>query len=263
MYVVRDRVALCHLCVQCSFIVILTKQKPDNLITTPSGKMYLCDVAIVQPACPTHVNKGQERLGASKAAAVEKHRQYDAMAAARRACMTPCIAEVYGALDEPFINFMKELTALAEYNDWCAWSREEALQAMSGAIGVAIQLGNALALDAVQCKNRKRGLTAAAPRPVPVPVPAPVPVPSPSPVIDADDEQSNIIGDDSDHDHIRFPVDHPLIGVHSARVIIPLSDSQSQSQSLSHNNNNIDRGRGNSDAQGNGGAHLAVDGAAG
>jgi len=100
-----------------------SQERADNLITTPSGKMYLCDVAIVQPACPTHVNKGQERLGASKAAAAEKHRQYDAMAAARRAWMTPCIAEVYGALDEPFINFMKELTALAEYNDWCARKR--------------------------------------------------------------------------------------------------------------------------------------------
>ena len=35
---------------------------------------------------------------------------------------------------------------------------------------------------------------------------------------------------------ITIPVDHPLIGAHSARVIFPQSDSQLQSQSLSHNN---------------------------
>ena len=94
-----------------------SQERADNLISTPSGKMYLCDVAIVQPTCPTHVNKAQVRLGTSEAAAVEKHRQYDSMAEERRARMTPCIAEAYGALDEPFINFIKQLADLAEYTD--------------------------------------------------------------------------------------------------------------------------------------------------
>jgi len=149
-------------------------------------------------------------------------------------------------MNQPFFNVKKQLAAVAEYK--CAWSREEALQAMSGAIGVAIQLGNALALDAVPCKNRRRGLTAAAR------------VPAPAPVIE---EEQLLVGEDSDHDqYSRFPVDHPLSGVHSDRVIIPQSDSQSQSQSLSHNNN-IDRDRGNCNGHGNGGAHLADDGSAG
>ena len=56
--------------------------------------------------------------------------------------MTPCIAEVYGALDEPFTNFMEQLAALAEYNDWCAWQ---------------------CSCPAVQCKRRNRGLTVPAP----------------------------------------------------------------------------------------------------
>ena len=63
-----------------------------------------------------------------------------------------------------------------------------------------------------------------------------------APVIDADDEQSSVIGDDSDHNQpLRFPVDHPLIGVHSARVIFPQSDSQLQSRSLSGLSHNIDQ----------------------
>ena len=118
-------------------------------------------------------------------------------------------------MNQPFFNFKKQSAALAEYNDWCAWSREEALQAMSGAIGVAIQLGNALALDAVPCKNRRRGLTAAA-RAVPVAVPTPAPI---------IEEEQLVVGEDSDHaQYSRFPVDHPLSGVHSDRVIIPQSD---------------------------------------
>ena len=126
---------------------------------------------------------------------------------------------------------------------------------MSGAIGVAIQLGNALALDKVQYENRTRGLTVSQHHHVP-PIQAHPPV-----NVDIDDEQSS---DDSDHeqDQPRFPDDHPLIRAYGARVIIPRSFLASQSRSQSNAidvHNNV--GRGGVDDNGN--AHLLADDAAG
>jgi hypothetical protein len=60
-----------------------SQQRADNVITTPSGKMYLCNV---WSACLPL----SQRLGASKAAAAEKHSQPDAKA--QRAVLGPRLA---------------------------------------------------------------------------------------------------------------------------------------------------------------------------
>ena len=60
-----------------------SQQRADNVITTPSGEMYLCNV---WSACLPL----SQRLGSSKAAAAEKHSQPDAKA--QRAVLGPRLA---------------------------------------------------------------------------------------------------------------------------------------------------------------------------
>ena len=135
-----------------------TQERADNWINDPHGNAYLCDVAIVQPACPSHVSKSQQRLGAANYAALEKHKQYDAMANADGAKMWPLIAEVYGALDQDFVTFIKRMGYFAGEDDGCPWSQHEVVSQMYGSIAVAIQKGNVQTLDAVQHGNRRAGL---------------------------------------------------------------------------------------------------------
>ena len=138
--------------------LVAGQERADNLIATPSGDLFLCDVSVVQPACPTHVRKSQQRLGASDFAAAEKRKQYDPMAKEQDAKFIPLIAEVYGALHYDFVAFIKRISWFADYDDGCPWSRLDALVGMTGAIAVAIQKGNMMALDRVQLINRTAGL---------------------------------------------------------------------------------------------------------
>ena len=138
--------------------LIAGQERADNLISTPHGELFLCDVSIVQPACPSHVDKSQTRLGASEHAAGLKHAQYDHMAAQQDARFIPLIGEVYGALHADFIGFIQRLARFAEMDESCPWSRLEALAAMYGSISVAVQRGNVLALDRVHSNNRNAGL---------------------------------------------------------------------------------------------------------
>ena len=119
-----------------------SQERADNQIDDPDGRRYLCDVSIVQPACPTHVSKAQQRLGTAKFAAIEKHIQYDAMAFADGAEMWPLIAEVYGSLEDDFVAFIKRMAFFASDGINSQWSRAEALSQMIGSIAVAIQIGN-------------------------------------------------------------------------------------------------------------------------
>jgi hypothetical protein len=113
-----------------------TQERADNWINDPHGNAYLCDVAIVQPACPTHVSKSQQRLGAANHAALEKHTQYDAMANAEGEGGLKCAAEVYGVLDQDFVTFIKRMGYFAGEDDGCPWSQHEVVSQMYGSIAV-------------------------------------------------------------------------------------------------------------------------------
>ena len=137
--------------------LVAGQERADNLIYTPSGELFLCDVSVVQPSCPTHVNRAQKRLGAADFAAKEKHNQYDQMAREEEATFVPLIAETFGALHGDLLSFVKRLARIAHLDESCGWSRLEVIAGMKGAISVAIQKGNAKTLDRVQLSNRKLG----------------------------------------------------------------------------------------------------------
>jgi hypothetical protein len=135
------------------------QERADNLIVMPTtGDAFLCDVAIVQPSAPTHVNTGKHQLAVADAAAAAKRAQYTQMAVEEGAEFVPIIAEVFGALHEDGIKFFKQLANLAVEDAACPWNRLEALVAIKSSVAVAIQKGNFQAFARVQFSNRAAGL---------------------------------------------------------------------------------------------------------
>jgi hypothetical protein len=141
------------------------QERADNLIALPGAKLVLCDVSVVHPSAPTHVNRGQEQLAVAEFAASEKRKQYTAMANQEGAEFIPIIAEVFGGLHSDAVSFFKRLSWLAETDAACPWSRIEALVGITSAISIAIQLGNLMAFDRVHLNNRTAGLVPSRPRP--------------------------------------------------------------------------------------------------
>jgi Reverse transcriptase (RNA-dependent DNA polymerase) len=133
------------------------QERADNLICTPDGDMLMCDVAIVQPSCPSHIRRGQKRLGAANHAVREKHTQYDHMAIAEHAAFFALVAEVFGAPHPELLMFVKRLAKIARYDSSYGYSASEVSKGMMAAIGVAIQRGNAMILHRVRLMNRLAG----------------------------------------------------------------------------------------------------------
>ena len=146
--------------------LIKGQERGDNLIAFPGGDLVLCDVSIVQPSAPTHVDRGQDQLAVAEFAAAEKRKQYTPLAEQEGAKFVPLIAEVFGGLHEETAQFIKRLAWLADTDAACPWDRNEALIGITGAISVAIQLGNLMAFDRVQLNNRNAGLVPSRRQPV-------------------------------------------------------------------------------------------------
>jgi hypothetical protein len=155
--------------------LVAGQERADNLIATPMGDLFLCDCSIVQPACPSHIEKSQVRLGAAEHAAAAKYEQYTRHAEECGARFVPLIAEVYGALHGETLSFIKRMSWLAEGDDGSPWSRIEAKIGMTSAIAIAIQRGNVLAIDRVHLKNRTAGLVTSRERAHQPALPAAVP----------------------------------------------------------------------------------------
>jgi hypothetical protein len=138
--------------------LVAGQERADNFICTPDGDLLLCDVAVVQPSCPTHVRKGQKRLAVADQMALQKHAQYNVMAAAEHATFYAMVVEVYGSPNDETIKLVKRIARIAKYDDSYGYTYQEVVTGMMSAIGVAVQRGNALILHRMRILNIVAGL---------------------------------------------------------------------------------------------------------
>jgi hypothetical protein len=122
-------------------------RRPDLQLLLP-GLHYLADVRITHPLCPTHVQAAaNKQLGAALRAEREKTNRYQQTAEQHHAEFIPFVVETLGGIAPAAVKLLDQI-ALTCRDHMTLWSHQEVVKELRGAIAIAVQRGNAIAMIA-------------------------------------------------------------------------------------------------------------------
>lgn len=135
------------------------QQRGDLHVITPDGDHIWIDATVVQPTAPTWLKRGtaKTQLAAANARTLEKHTQYDHIAAQHQADFFAFTVEVFGPLTDEAKTVAKRITKYAA-RDSCPWTAKEIYNDLISSIAVGLQSGNVRILERMRLMNKAQGL---------------------------------------------------------------------------------------------------------
>ena len=125
----------------------INRIRPDLQVILP-GHHYLLDVCVTHPLCPSHISAAANRtLGATFSAEQAKSDKYRQLAINLQAEFIPFVIETLGGITKKGEKVLDNIIlACSEYQS--LWSPAELRKELLGAIAVAVQRGNGMAITA-------------------------------------------------------------------------------------------------------------------
>jgi hypothetical protein len=135
------------------------QQRGDLHVITPDGDHIWTDATIVQPTAPTWLKRGtaKTQLAAANIRTLEKHTQYDHVAAQHQADFYAFAVEVFGSLTDEAKAFAKRIAKYAARSS-CPWTAKEVYSDLISSIAVGLQTGNVRIFERMRLMNKAHGL---------------------------------------------------------------------------------------------------------
>jgi hypothetical protein len=131
------------------------KERMDLVIFTKAGEILLVDTSGTMPTAPYLVeHTSKKSMEAARRREQEKHRKYDALAAAYDAKLIPFIFERFGGINEAGLELLSKMNA--HFKETRAEHEEEDISSfLHCAVAKAIQHGNFLMVSSAVSQNKK------------------------------------------------------------------------------------------------------------